>query len=325
MKNKNSFENILKTKMEALEKLPSPRVKQQLLEEIQIKTGKIYNLSVILIAAASLLLIGIIYSNFPTMDSTKYSSIQEGITPHLQQEHHDHPTVQSDKPQKTMITMTPQDIKTQYYLDALEKAGTENKLIVLYAYKDDCSYCKKMQESTFLDPSVQEFLEEHFIKLDIELKDIKRNIEVIQFYNIKIVPKFIFLNKRGQLIFEFNGSSEPDKFIENLEYVLEKEATGEYQKLGTGRIVNKANLPKNLTATVFPNPTNGAFKVTVKGTKEAVTVNIIDLNGKSVSVKSNISQKDSAILEFDLTGRSGQYIIQIRQGKEMISKKVIIL
>ncbi|MFK7983661.1 MAG: thioredoxin fold domain-containing protein, partial [Saprospiraceae bacterium] len=90
---------------------------------------------------------------------------------------------------------------------------------------------------TLANPEVQEFLQDHFVKIDIDLQLIE-NVEVAGYYDIKTSPKFLFLNAKGQIVAMVNGFQAPEKFIAVLEKAMEEEAAGSYIDLMSRKRVN---------------------------------------------------------------------------------------
>lgn len=76
---------------------------------------------------------------------------------------------------------------------------------------------------------------------------------------------------------------------------------------------------------VFPNPTAGAFTVSLepKG-KQAVEVLVTDLNGKQLRKQKWFGQATYQA-SFDLTGEAaGLYLITVRQGKKTLTRKLLL-
>lgn len=64
-------------------------------------------------------------------------------------------------------------IKWYSWEEAIELNKTENKKIFIDIYTDWCGWCKKMDATTFQDPQVVKYMNEHFlaVKLDAEQKE----------------------------------------------------------------------------------------------------------------------------------------------------------
>ncbi len=75
--------------------------------------------------------------------------------------------------------------------EAIEKSEDDNKKIIVDVYTSWCSWCKKMDDNTFQDPIVVDYINENFyaVKFDAEYK------ETIKFNDKEY--KYIKSGKRG--------------------------------------------------------------------------------------------------------------------------------
>ena len=107
---------------------------------------------------------------------------------------------------------------------AIDKNAKDKKLIFIDIYTGWCGWCKKMDQTTFVDPDVVEYMNEHFyaVKMDAESKDPIAFREVLyehkmfngKGYNELAVnllggrmsfPTFVILSKREVKIATING------------------------------------------------------------------------------------------------------------------------
>jgi len=344
MDNRDSFEEILRGKIEGLEKQPSQKLGRQLKDKLkQEERGNSFFKKILFWAISIGLLAFLSFQYFQYKDSvTSPKSIKQiQQANHLdfrKNGHHNH-SIDTNKKDKILVTQTPDDIKNKPYIQARLQAKAEQKMIFLHAFNLDCHHCQKMKDSTLTNQEVQAVLQEHFVKIDIDLQ-LLENIEVAQFYDIKTSPKFLFLNGKGQLVTMINGFQEPTEFMATLEKAMEEEAAGSYIDLISRKRVNptpdklhKVDSIKHnsllegvqlIAAKVFPNPTMGKFTATIKGQKSPLQIKMIDLNGKIIFEERQMEFNGEIEQHFDLTGQKGHYIIQFSQGKSMIYKKVII-
>lgn len=117
--------------------------------------------------------------------------------------------------------------------DALKKAASENKRVVIDVYTDWCGWCKKMDAEAYSDKDVKKLLEENFVlvKLNAEGKEkITYNgkkyteEELSYYFEVFSFPTTIFLEPDGKLI-SFKYDNYPMKNIPG--YVK----TDEFRKL----------------------------------------------------------------------------------------------
>lgn len=335
MNNQDSFENIIKSKMNELEILPPHQLGKQLTNNLGAKKSNSLYWQKAIILVIGFILLTFLYTQFfksalPANQSKE--QLQQANKTQLQQHQHQHEHGhEHHSPQKTtkkLIVQTPENIKNEPYIEALKLAKTTQRLIFIHAYNLDCNHCMKMKEITLVDKEVHSFLTEHFVKIDIDMQNPK-NIEVIRFYEIKSTPSFLFLDGNGQLIVNSGGFHKPDKFIEILERVMEWEASGTYLDLPTRKIINSKKKPNplptmTLAAKVYPNPTHGPINIEVKGQKLPLHIRLLDLNGRIVFEKIESDFDGAMNQQFNLSAQKGQFILQIVQDKEMVSKKLVI-
>src|SRR5215510_7762864 len=65
------------------------------------------------------------------------------------------------------------EIKWMSFQDAVEKNKTEPKKMFIDVYTGWCGWCKRMDATTFKDPTVVNYMNKYFraVKLDAETKD----------------------------------------------------------------------------------------------------------------------------------------------------------
>ncbi len=91
--------------------------------------------------------------------------------------------------------------------DAIQKAGNEDKKILIDVYTDWCGYCKQMERETYTNDRVQSAIDEHFFAVkinaessekvnyngqEISMQDFAMNLGVTGF------PTTIFLEDNGE-------------------------------------------------------------------------------------------------------------------------------
>ncbi|MDY0163577.1 thioredoxin family protein [Desulfobotulus sp.] len=102
---------------------------------------------------------------------------------------------------------------------ALETAGTSGKKIYYYFYTPTCPWCKTMAEETFSAEKVITKLNADFISVKInvvETRDLARR------FGLETVPTSVFLSPEGTVLLNRPGYLPPEKFLEMLEGLKEK-------------------------------------------------------------------------------------------------------
>jgi thioredoxin-related protein len=105
--------------------------------------------------------------------------------------------------------------------DALFKASSENKKIIVDVYTDWCTWCKKMDKEVYANKDIKKLIEDNFIfvKLNAEGKE-KINYngkkyteeELSYFFDVFSFPTTLFLESDGKLI-TFKYDNYPMKNI----------------------------------------------------------------------------------------------------------------
>jgi len=104
--------------------------------------------------------------------------------------------------------------------EVIKKAKAENKLIFVDAYTDWCGWCGVMDEKTFSDSTIAEFLHKHFVpvKFDMEKGD---GVKLAIKYCVTGFPSFLVFNSNGRLVFTTAGYQPPVDFIEELKKAID--------------------------------------------------------------------------------------------------------
>jgi len=106
-----------------------------------------------------------------------------------------------------------------------ELSAHTGRPIFIDFYTTWCGPCKKMDRTTFMDPTVSEVLNEQFVCLKLNAEaDI--NEDLVQLYRIKSYPTFVFVNQNGELIYKESGyrsAEELRSICENILSFLEED------------------------------------------------------------------------------------------------------
>lgn len=106
---------------------------------------------------------------------------------------------------------------------AIQKAQDKNKLIFVDAYTDWCGWCGVMEEKTFSNSVIADFMHKHFVSVqyDMEQGEGKR---LAMKYSISAFPSFLIFDKNGKLVYKTSGFSPPQDFIITLEEAIDPES-----------------------------------------------------------------------------------------------------
>jgi len=110
------------------------------------------------------------------------------------------------------------------YSKGIEKAKAVNKPILLNFFATWCGYCRKMDQETFSDRVVSNFIQDAFVPIQVN-SDKQQRISAM--YGVRGLPFFWFLTAKAERIAALPGYIPPDAFINYLRYIQ----TSSYQKM----------------------------------------------------------------------------------------------
>ena len=104
------------------------------------------------------------------------------------------------------------------YKNALIKAKDEHKIIMIMLEKENCHFCKKMEDEVFTDKNVSKILDRDFIlvKLDVNRDKLPLGLKK------GMTPTFAFVKESGVMFSLIRGAWKRDDFISLLKYVKRK-------------------------------------------------------------------------------------------------------
>ncbi len=102
------------------------------------------------------------------------------------------------------------------YDAARKEAAEKSKPIFLNFGTDDCVHCKRLHQTTFLDPAIVKLLNTHFIPLKI---DANREPRLAQSLRIQAYPTTILAGHEGKIHGWIEGYMEASRLVEHLQRV----------------------------------------------------------------------------------------------------------
>ena len=97
---------------------------------------------------------------------------------------------------------------------AFEDARKAMRPIVVNVGHEGCTACRMMEENTFSDPRVIEFINRHFVAIQV---DSEMQPDIGERYSDWAWPATAFLQPDGRQVFAIRGSRRPDDFLQLLE------------------------------------------------------------------------------------------------------------
>lgn len=119
------------------------------------------------------------------------------------------------------------EVKWNSFGNGLEQSKSTGKKMVVSVYTDWCSWCKKMEGSTFTDSKVVDYLKKKYVsvKLNAESKlqtkyqnESYTEQQLSQAFGITGYPATIFLDEKQNPITVVPGYIPADKFVDILQY-----------------------------------------------------------------------------------------------------------
>lgn len=112
---------------------------------------------------------------------------------------------------------SPQAIRWEHrFEEAVKKAKKAKKPMMVDFWADWCSYCHRLDQTTYVDPTVVK-LSEDFIPVKVDTEGSKKNQEIALRYNVGTLPTITFLTPGGRPILTLKGFQGPGQFPRTME------------------------------------------------------------------------------------------------------------
>jgi thiol-disulfide isomerase/thioredoxin len=99
--------------------------------------------------------------------------------------------------------------------DALRVARTQRKPIIVDFWATWCGWCKRLDQSTYVDPLVTK-LAEGFVAVKVNAEGAPNEIGFAERYGVSTLPTIAFLSPSGRLVSRVNGYQGPGQFPQSL-------------------------------------------------------------------------------------------------------------
>jgi thiol-disulfide isomerase/thioredoxin len=104
--------------------------------------------------------------------------------------------------------------------EALKKAKTARKPILVDFWADWCGWCHRLDKTTYADPVVVRKAEE-FVAVKVNTEGSRKETEVAIRYDVQSLPTILFLSPEGHPVHRLNGFQGPGQFPRTLDQALE--------------------------------------------------------------------------------------------------------
>ncbi len=109
--------------------------------------------------------------------------------------------------------------KVNFYVGSLEQAqdvaATEGKLYFVDFVANYCFLCKLMDETTFMDEMLAEYIDKTYVPVKINVDDFDGYVWK-QKYKVKVLPTILIFNSKGELIARYEESMSGSRMLEEL-------------------------------------------------------------------------------------------------------------
>lgn len=129
----------------------------------------------------------------------------------------------ADSSEKSIPDTTTDSVRTWYYsyAEAAQAASKDKRQLLLVFETEWCQWCKAMNDTTWVDPSVLSFAKTLvFTKIDADIDTV-----TAARYHVQRFPTAILTSDQGIEADRFVGYFRPDKFREELTRAMEGEGT----------------------------------------------------------------------------------------------------
>lgn len=139
----------------------------------------------------------------------------------------------------SMCSMAQEKIQWMSFENAVERCTNEPKMVFIDVYTDWCGWCKRMDASTFANPVIAQYMNEHFycVKFDAERQD-TLNFNGHQFVGVMrpdgrkgshqlaqallkgkmSYPSYVIMNEEMKIIQVIGGYQEAKQFEPMIHY-----------------------------------------------------------------------------------------------------------
>lgn len=109
------------------------------------------------------------------------------------------------------------DLTWRSHAEALPEAANQGKPVIIHFTADWCSWCTKMKEQTYTDPTVARLMREDFV---LAMVDSDHNPVLNWVYGVQSLPTIWIVDQEGRGITKISGYRDAPAFAKQLQWVV---------------------------------------------------------------------------------------------------------
>lgn len=133
----------------------------------------------------------------------------------------------------TASNRTGSGIAWKDYTPGMAQARNTARPVFLYFHAPWCTYCTKLKQTTFKDSRVMDYLNGHFVSIQVNT-DVQKDLA--KKWRVKGLPTMWFLEADGKKINSLPGYVEAGQFIQVLKYI----STQSYRTMAFQEFINQS-------------------------------------------------------------------------------------
>jgi thiol-disulfide isomerase/thioredoxin len=128
-----------------------------------------------------------------------------------------------------LVVLASEKTKVKFFKGALKadlkevkaSAKAEGKGYILDFVASWCTPCKWMEETTYNDPTLADYMSKNFIPVKVDIDDIE-GFDLKEKYKVEMLPTIIVFDASGKVMARYNESMGPTKLMTNLKKIRDE-------------------------------------------------------------------------------------------------------